>query len=369
MTSLPTTGYDLVDLLTLTRQIGGSDLHLSIGAPPVARVDGVLTPLSDDPMEAKRCRELVMAVLTESERSRLEKNWELDFAIQVRDIGRFRGNAHYSRGNLEAAFRYVPSEIADLRTLGHGETVEEFCRARQGLVLVTGMAGAGKSTTLAAMTKQILNERRGVVTTVEDPIEFTFPHAGSLIKQRQIGIDTHDFANALKAAVRQDVDVIVVSEMRDQESIAAALTAAETGHLVISTLHTRSAVGTLDRVVDIFPPSQQPQIITQMASALVGIVNQKLLPRADAPGRVMASEVMVMTPALSAIIRDHRFEQLYGLMQVGTVHGMHTMDSSLYHLLTHGFITAEDALLHARDPAELKQDFKEFLRAQDKAKR
>ena len=263
----------------------------------------------------------------------------------------------------------MPSEIADLRTLGHGETVEEFCRARQGLVLVTGMAGAGKSTTLAAMTKQILNERRGVVTTVEDPIEFTFPHAGSLIKQRQIGIDTHDFANALKAAVRQDVDVIVVSEMRDQESIAAALTAAETGHLVISTLHTRSAVGTLDRVVDIFPPSQQPQIITQLASALVGVVNQKLLPRADAPGRVMASEVMVMTPALSAIIRDHRFEQLYGLMQVGTVHGMHTMDSSLYHLLTHGFITAEDALLHARDPAELKQDFKEFLRAQDKAKR
>jgi twitching motility protein PilT len=286
--------YDLVDLLILTRQLGGSDLHLSIGAPPVARIDGVLTPLSDIPMEAKRCRELVLAVLTESERSRLEKDWELDFAIQVRDIGRFRGNAHYSRGNLEAAFRYVPAEVPDLKTLGHGSTVEDFCRVRQGLILVTGMAGAGKSTTLAAMTAQILQERRGVVTTVEDPIEFTF---------------AHDFASALKAAVRQDVDVIVVSEMRDQESIAAALTAAETGHLVISTLHTRSAVGSLDRVVDIFPPMQQPQIITQLSSALVGVVNQKLLPRADAPGRVMASEVMVVTPAISAVIRDHRFEQ------------------------------------------------------------
>jgi twitching motility protein PilT len=361
--------YDLVDLLTLTRQLGGSDLHLSIGAPPVARIDGVLTPLSDIPMEAKRCRELVLAVLTESERSRLEKDWELDFAIQVRDIGRFRGNAHYSRGNLEAAFRYVPAEVPDLKTLGHGSTVEDFCRVRQGLILVTGMAGAGKSTTLAAMTAQILQERRGVVTTVEDPIEFTFAHAGSLIKQRQIGLDTRDFASALKAAVRQDVDVIVVSEMRDQESIAAALTAAETGHLVISTLHTRSAVGSLDRVVDIFPPMQQPQIITQLSSALVGVVNQKLLPRADAPGRVMASEVMVVTPAISAIIRDHRFEQLYGLMQVGSIHGMHTMDSSLYHLLTGGFITAEDALMHARDPAALKEDFKEWLREQNRAQR
>ena len=361
--------YDLVDLLTLTRQLGGSDLHLSIGAPPVALIDGALTPLSDIPMEAKRCRELVLAVLTESERSRLEKDWELDFAIQVREIGRFRGNAHYSRGNLEAAFRYVPAEVPDLKTLGHGPTVEDFCRVRQGLILVTGMAGAGKSTTLAAMTAQILQERRGVVTTVEDPIEFTFAHAGSLIKQRQIGIDTRDFASALKAAVRQDVDVIVVSEMRDQESIAAALTAAETGHLVISTLHTRSAVGSLDRVVDIFPPAQQPQIITQLSSALVGVVNQKLLPRADSPGRVMASEVMVVTPAISAIIRDHRFEQLYGLMQVGSIHGMHTMDSSLYHLLTGGFITAEDALLHARDPAAMKEDFKEWLREQNRTQR
>ncbi len=361
--------YDLVDLLTMTRQLGGSDLHLSVGSVAVARVDGVLTALSEEPMEAKRCRELIMAVLTESERSRLEKEWELDFAIQLQEVGRFRGNAHFSRGHLEAAFRFVPSTVPDLASLGHGPSVEEFCRARQGLVLVTGMAGAGKSTTLAAMTSQILQERRGIVTTIEDPIEFTFAHAGSLIKQRQIGIDTHDFAHALRAAVRQDVDVIVVSEMRDQESVAAALTAAETGHLVIATLHTRSAVGSLDRVVDIFPPAQQPQIITQLSAALVGIVNQKLLPRADAAGRVMASEVLVMTPALAAVVRDHRFEQAYGLLQVGSVHGMHTMDSSLYHLLTGGYITIEDALLHARDAAALREDYKEWLREQSRAQR
>ena len=361
--------YDLVDLLTLTRQLSGSDLHLSIGAPPLARVDGALVPLTEDLLEAKRCRELILAVLTETERSRLEKDWELDFAIQLQDIGRFRGNAHFSRGNLEAAFRFVPSHVPNLKELGHGPIVEDLCRVRQGLILVTGMAGAGKSTTLAAMTSQILEERRAVVTTIEDPIEFTFPQAGSLIKQRQIGIDTHDFAHALRAALRQDVDVIVVSEMRDQESIAAALTAAETGHLVISTLHTRSAVGSLDRVVDIFPPGQQPQIITQLASSLVGIVNQKLLPRADVTGRVMASEVLMMTPALSAIIRDHRFEQIYGLMQVGSIHGMHTMDSSLYHLLTGGFITIEDALLHARDTVAMREDFKEWLREQSKSKR
>lgn len=358
---------DLVDLLTMTRGLNGSDLHLSVGAPPVARVDGVLIPLADEILDAKVCRDHIMSVLTESERSRLEKNWELDFALQVRDVGRFRGNAHFSRGNLEAAFRYVPSEVPDLETLGHGPTVKEFCRAKQGLILVTGMAGTGKSTTLAAMTSQILAERNAVVTTIEDPIEFTFPHANSLIKQRQIGADTHDFAKALKAAVRQDVDVIVVSEMRDQESVAAALTAAETGHLVISTLHSRGSVGSLDRVVDIFPADQQPQIITQLAATLVGVVHQKLLIRADTAGRVMASEVMVMTPALAAVIRDHRFEQIYGLMQVSAVHGMHTMDNSLLHLLKGGFISLEDAMQHARDGLLLKADFQDWLRSTERA--
>lgn len=357
---------DLVDLLTATRSLNGSDLHLSVGAAPVARVNGQLTPMGNEALDAKNCRELIMAVLTESERSRLEKNWELDFALQIRDVGRFRGNAHFSRGNLEAAFRYVPHEVPDLETLGHGPTVQDFCRARQGLVLVTGVAGMGKSTTLAAMTAQILAERSAVITTIEDPIEFTFEHAGSLIKQRQLGVDTHGFASALKAAVRQDVDVIVVSEMRDQESVAAALTAAETGHLVISTLHSRNCTGALDRIVDIFPSAQQPQIVTQLAATLVGIIYQKLLARADTVGRVMASEVMVLTPAIAAVIRDHRFEQMYGLMQLGAVHGMHTLDQSLLHLLEEGFISLEDAVLHARDPAAIKADFKEWLRMQER---
>lgn len=362
------TSRDLIDLLTMTRELDGSDLHLSIGAPPVARVNGSLVPLGTEPMEAKECREQLMSVLTESERARLEKNWELDFALQLRGVGRFRGNAHFSRGNLEAAFRYVPSSVPDLQSLGHGPNVQDFCRARQGLVLVTGMAGAGKSTTLAAMTAQILAERSSVVTTIEDPIEFTFEHADSLIKQRQIGTDTQDFAKALRAAVRQDVDVIVVSEMRDQESVAAALTAAETGHLVISTLHSRGTVGSLDRMVDIFPAAQQPQIITQLSGTLVGMVHQKLLPRADVTGRAMASEVMVMTPALSAVIREHRFEQIHGLMQVSAVHGMHTMDDSLLHLLKGGFISLENAMLHARDVALLKSNFQEWLRSTQRAK-
>jgi twitching motility protein PilT len=360
---------DLVDLLTMTRGLNGSDLHLTVGAPPVARVDGVLVPLGDEVLDPKECREFIMSVLTETERAKLEKNWELDFALQVRGAGRYRGNAHFSRGNLEAAFRFVPSEVPDLESLGHGAVVKEFSRARQGLVLVTGQAGAGKSTTLAAMTAQILAERASVVTTIEDPIEFTFEHSGGLIKQRQLGTDTQDFPKALRAAVRQDVDVIVVSEMRDQESVAAALTAAETGHLVISTLHSRGSIGSLDRMVDIFPAAQQPQIITQLAGTLVGIVHQKLLPRADAPGRVMASEIMVMTPALSAVIREHRFEQIYGLMQVSAVHGMHTMDNSLLHLLKGGFISLEDALMHSRDTALLKSDFQDWLRATKSSKK
>lgn len=357
---------DLIDFLTRTRELRGSDLHICVGAPPVARIDGRLEPLADAPLDARTCRELIMAVLTEAQRARVEKDWELDFALSVEGVGRFRGNAHFSRGNLEAAFRFVPAEVPSLQELGHGQTVEDFCRMRQGLVIVTGMAGTGKSTTLAAMTQLILRERPGVVTTIEDPIEFTFQHGASLIKQRQVGHDSRSFPSALRAAVRQDVNVIIVSEMRDQDSIAAALTAAETGHLVISTLHTRNATSALDRIVDIFPAQQQPQIITQLAGSLIGIISQRLLTRQDAPGRVMASEVLVVTTGIAAAIRDHRFEQVYGLMQVGAVHGMHTLDDSLLHLLKGGFVSLEEALANARDPDALKADFQTFLRVSSK---
>ena len=360
---------DILDYLSATREHGGSDLHLTTGAPPAARIDGRLTPLEDMNFDGPHIRELIMAILTDTQRARLEKDWELDFAVNVEGVGRFRGNAHIARGNIEAAFRYVPNEAPELDSLGHSPQVAEFCKATQGLVIVTGMTGTGKSTTLAAMTRRILETRSNMVITVEDPIEFTFDHKYGLIKQRQIGHDTHTFPAALRAALRQDVDVIVVSEMRDQESIAAAITAAETGHLVISTLHTRSCVGALDRIVDIFPAQQQPQIITQLAGALIGVISQRLFARADAEGRVMASEVMVVNGAIQAAIRDHRFEQVYSLMQIGASSGMHTFDDSLLHLAVNGFLSLDEALLNARQPETLQTEFQNRLRIQAQAKK
>ena len=360
---------DILDYLAATREAGGSDLHLAAGAPPAARVNGQLTPLEEFDLDGRQVRELIMAVLTDAQRAKLEKDWELDFALAVENVGRFRGNAHFARGHVEAAFRYIPDVPPELNELGHSPTVADFCQATQGLVLITGMTGSGKTPTLAAMTRRILETRSAMVITVEDPIEYTFEHQFGLIKQRQIGQDTHSFPAALRAALRQDVDVLIVSEMRDQDSVAAALTAAETGHLVISTLHTRSATGALDRIVDIFPAQQQPQIITQLAGALVGIVSQRLLPRTDAPGRVMASEVLTVNSGVQSAIRDHRFEQVFSLMQVGSSSGMHTMDDSLLHLATSGHLSMDDAMLNARHPETLQERLKEWMREQARQQR
>jgi twitching motility protein PilT len=342
---------DILDYLAATREAGGSDLHLAAGAPPAARVNGQLTPLEEFDLDGRQVRELIMAVLTDAQRAKLEKDWELDFALAVENV------------------RYIPDVPPELNELGHSPTVADFCQATQGLVLITGMTGSGKTTTLAAMTRRILETRSAMVITVEDPIEYTFEHQFGLIKQRQIGQDTHSFPAALRAALRQDVDVLIVSEMRDQDSVAAALTAAETGHLVISTLHTRSATGALDRIVDIFPAQQQPQIITQLAGALVGIVSQRLLPRTDAPGRVMASEVLTVNSGVQSAIRDHRFEQVFSLMQVGSSSGMHTMDDSLLHLATSGHLSMDDAMLNARHPETLQERLKEWMREQARQQR
>ena len=234
---------DIIDFLRATRDRNGSDLHLTVGAPPAARVDGKLNPLSDVDLTSERCKELVYAVLTEAQRAKLEDEWELDFAMQAESIGRFRGNAHFCRGNVEAAFRYIPEVIPELGDLGHGDAVSKFCKNNQGLVLVTGMTGAGKTTTLAAMAKKISEERSCVIVSIEDPIEYLFEHQYGLVKQRELGSDTHSFPAALRSALRQDPDVVLVSEMRDLETIRIAVTAAETGHLVISTLHTIAAQG------------------------------------------------------------------------------------------------------------------------------
>jgi twitching motility protein PilT len=292
---------------------------------------------------------LILDTLSEAQRSVLEQELELDYALQVEGAGRFRGNVHIARGNQEAAFRFITQEIAELENLGHHEVVRDFCNLRGGLLLVTGITGSGKSTTLASMVKRISDTRSGVIITLEDPIEFIFQHSSCLIKQREVGGDTRSFPRALRQALRQDPDVIVVSELRDLDTIRIALTAAETGHLVLATLHTADAPQTIDRLVDVFPADQQPQIITQLASCLEGIICQRLIPRADGQGRVLASEVLVPGHGMRNCIRERKLEQVVGLMEIGHREGNRTIDHSIAALLEAGLITREEALFNCRE--------------------
>ncbi|MEM7387801.1 MAG: PilT/PilU family type 4a pilus ATPase, partial [Verrucomicrobiota bacterium] len=265
-----------------------------------------------------------------------------------------RGNAHYIKGTVQACFRLISEEVPALESLGHRPTVEGLCHLRNGLVLVTGVTGSGKSTTLAAMVERISSSRSGVILSIEDPIEYVFKHGQCIVKQREVGIDTHSFSEALKFALRQDPDVILVSEMRDLETIRTAITAAETGHLVLSTLHTADAPKTLDRLIDVFPAEQQPQIVTQLANALQAVVSQRLLPNQSGEGRVLASEVMMINHAVRACIRQGKFEQIPGLLQIGGRDGMHTFDESLAELYNHGRISREVAVENANRPDELE---------------
>lgn len=340
---------NVTDYLRMSVEMGGSDLHLCSDAPPAARIDGVLKPLEEFCLTDDAAKKLILDTLTESQRAQLEDDWELDFAIQVDDVGRFRGNVHYIRGHLEASFRHIPTDIPDLAALGHYPIIEQICQQRRGLILLTGITGSGKSTTLASMIKRISETRSGVIITVEDPIEFIYPHLSCLVKQREVGKDTKSFPRALRQALRQDPDVIVVSELRDLETIRIALTAAETGHLVIATLHTVDAPQSVDRLVDVFPPDQQQQIVAQLAGVLQAIVSQRLIMRTDGQGRVMASEVMLMNHGLRTCIRERKIEQMVGLMEIGQGEGMHTIDESLAHLLQTQQITAQEALFNCRD--------------------
>lgn len=342
--------HDLIDYLFLVIERGGSDLHLAAGSPPMGRINGILEPITEEELAVTDLRELILAVLKENQRAKLEQEWELDFAIQVENLGRFRGNACYVLGRIEASFRYIPHTIPEIRDLGHGPTVEGFAQLRDGLILVTGTSNSGKTTTLSSLTQHISRVRKANVVSIEDPIEFVFQHGQSVIRQRQVGADTHTFAAAIKSALRQDADVIVVSELRDLETMRTALTAAETGHLVISTLHTHDAPSTILRILDAFPEEQQDFVASQLASSLRGVICQSLIVRRDQPGRVMASEVMVGNSAIAACIRSKRLTQLPNLIQIGGIDGMHTIDDSLIHLAKHGFITVEDALIRARDP-------------------
>jgi len=345
---------DVVDLLSGAVAAAASDVHLCADLPPSMRVRGGIQRCTDRVIDRKECREMILGILTDSQRARLERDLELDFGLQVSGTGRFRGNAHYSRGALEATFRHIPAGIPELSDLGHRSTIEGMCDLDKGLVLVTGMTGSGKTTTLASMIRRISETRSGVIVTIEDPIEFYLPSSRSIIKQRELGTDTKSFDEALRHVLRQDPDVIMVGEMRDPETVRAALTAAETGHLVLATLHTNDAPGALDRIVDNFPGDEQEKILGQLANALRGVLAQRLVPSEDGLSRVMVSELLTNNSAVSACIRDRRFEQIVGLMEIGRKDGMHTFDDVLEELYLSHRISKEEAVAGSRDPSRLE---------------
>lgn len=345
---------DVVELLKAAVAAGASDVHLCAGLAPSIRIKGDIHPFLDRVLTRQECREVILSILTESQRARLERELELDFGLQVAGVGRFRGNAHFSRGALEAALRFIPETIPSMDQLGHRPSITQLCELTRGLVLVTGMTGSGKTTTLAAMLRRVSETRDGVIVTIEDPIEFYFNSNRSIIKQREIGSDTVSFPEALRHVLRQDPDVIMIGELRDQETLRAALTAAETGHLVLATLHTNDAPQALDRIVDFFPGDEQEQVLGQLANALAGIVAQRLVPSEDGLGRVMVSEFLANNSAVKACIRDHRFEQIVGLMEIGRKDGMHTFDDVLEELYLGRRISKEEAVAGSRDPTRME---------------
>ena len=317
---------------------------------------GRIVPIDDyPPLSPQETREIVYSILNDSQRKRFENEQQLDFAYAIPGVARFRVNCFFQRGAISAAFRLIPAEILSLESLGLPLVLEEFTRKPRGFVLVTGPTGSGKSTSLASMVDLINSEREEHILTIEDPIEFLHAHKKCIVNQREIGADAQDFAVALKAALREDPDVILVGEMRDLETISTALTAAETGHLVFATLHTQSTAQTVDRIIDVFPPHQQQQVRMQLSIALQGIVTQQLLPTADGSARIVACEVLVPTPAIRNLIREGKTHQIYSALQTSGAIGMQTMDSHLAQLVRMGKITRSLAEQRASVPEELKR--------------
>lgn len=330
-----------------------SDLHIQVGLPPMLRIDGRLIPVSGaEALTEETVEALVFAILDEDQKQILLKDKEFDFSFAFGDLGRFRVNAFHERGNLAAALRLIPNEILTCEQLGLPQIVNKFADYPRGLVLVTGPTGSGKSTTLAALLHKINAERSVHIVTIEDPIEFTHKSLKSVIVQREVHYDTYSFSAALRSSLRQDPDVVLIGEMRDLETIAAAITIAETGHLVLATLHTNSASQSIDRMVDVFPPHQQPQIRTQLANILMAICSQRLLP-AIGGGRIAAAEILVATPAVRNIIREGKSHQLEAVIQTGAEYGMQSMDKTLVSLIHSGTITYDEARNVAVDLDEL----------------
>jgi twitching motility protein PilT len=347
---------DFAEVLLEVIDRRASDLHITAGAAPMIRIRGRLTPMEGYPvLTPSDTREIVYSILSDAQRQKFETNWQIDFAYQIPGKGRFRVNAYFQRAAVGAALRLVPFEVVPLETLGLPPVVADFASKPRGLVLVTGPTGSGKSTTLASIIDVINSSREEHIMTIEDPIEFLHRHKKCMVNQRELGSDATSFADALRAALRQDPDVILVGEMRDIETIGTAITAAETGHLVFATLHTQDCPQTIDRIIDVFPSEQQGQIRAQLSVALQGIMTQTLLPTADGSGRTVAAEVLLPTPAVRNLIREGKTHQVYSVIQTGGSHGMQTMDAALATLVRAGKITKQLAESRAHSVEELRR--------------
>ena len=350
----PTAPLSVDGLLERAVELGASDVHITAGSAPAVRVHGHIKLLGDIPeLDPDTTRELVYRITTTEQQKKLEIDRQLDFAYGIRGLARFRVNAYYQREALAAAFRLIPTDIKSLEELGLPPSLHEFTTKPRGIVLFTGPTGSGKSTSLAALIDEINRKRTDHIITIEDPIEFLHEHKRCIVNQREIGWDAVGFAEALRGALRQDPDVILLGEMRDLETIATALTAAETGHLVFATLHTQSAPSTIDRIIDVFPAAQQDQVRMQLANSLQGIVTQTLLPRADGQGRVCALEVLFLDDAIRNLIRQGKIEQVYSYMQTGTRRGMQTMEQSLTELVSKRLVNVTDAITRSSRPDAL----------------
>jgi twitching motility protein PilT len=345
----------LHQLLRAMIEKGASDLHITTGQSPLLRIDGAIVPLKLPKLEPVDTKRLCYTILTEEQKIQFEQNNELDFAFGVRGLSRFRANIFMQRDNVAGAFRTIPFKILTFEELGLPPIVPDLANKPSGLVLVTGPTGSGKSTTLASIIDKINSEQRMHIMTIEDPIEYLHPHKLSVVNQREVGTDTESFKIALKYVLRQDPDVVLVGEMRDLETVEAALTISETGHLVFATLHTNSAVSTINRIIDVFPPHQQQQVRVKLSFVLQGVLSQQLIPRMGAPGRVIAIEVLIPNPAIRNLIREDKVHQIYSQMQVGQdKHGMQTLNQSLYNLWARRIISLEEAQGRSLEPDELR---------------
>ena len=345
----------LDDLLRAVVEKGGSDLHICVGVPPIVRIDGQLTPLNYDRVNPQVSQRLVYDILIDEQIQKYESTYELDFSYALGKIARFRINVYKEKGAVASAFRLIPSRIPTMQDLGLPPIILDLTRKKRGLILVTGPTGSGKSTTLASMVNQINMERSEHILTIEDPIEYLHSHRFSIINQREVGQDTKAFDAALRSALREDPDVVLVGEMRDLETIQIAITTAETGHLVFATLHTNSAAQTVDRMVDVFPPGQQEQIRFQLSNNLEAVVTQQLIPRVGTPGRVCAQEIMICSPAIRNLVRENKAHQISSMIQTSGNLGMQTMDQALRDLVQKGTISYEEAMGRAMNPDELKK--------------